>query len=314
MRPGRPARTTGRSGCRIIRLWGLVLAACLLQACGAAKIAYNQSPELAYWYLDGYLDFNGAQSAQVRDELTKLQAWHRQTQLPAYAETLQRFKAKMPGDLDAAQACEVVTDMRSKLLAVSDHAQPAVLAIAAGLSTDQLQHMERRFAKNNDDYRRDFIEAPARSSRNKRFKMALRRAEMLYGQLDDRQREVLGQTLDQSRFDAGLSYAERTRRQSEVLQALRALTAGQAAGIAAVPADATRAALRALFDRSLGGSGRAPGKPQGGTESAYLESLTEDSCRGFATLHNSTSAAQRGQAIKNISRYEQDLQALIAQH
>ena len=294
---------------------GLVIGAGLLQACGAVKIAYNQSPELAYWYLDSYLDFNGAQSAQVKNELTKLQAWHRQTQLPAYVEALQKLKAQMPGDFGAAQACEIVTDVRGKLLAVSDRAEPAVLAISANLNADQFQHMERRFAKNNAEYRRDFVEATARDSRRKRYKMALGRAEMLYGRLDETQRDIIGQTLDQSRFDAGLSYAERIRRQRDALAALRAVAAAsQATGAAAPPADAAaRAALRALFDRSLGGSEKNPGGHRSAAEPGYLEILLQDSCKGFAALHNSTSTAQRGEAVKTISSYEQDLKALIAQ-
>ncbi len=80
----------------------MVLAACLLQACSTVKITYNQAHELAYWYLDGYVDFNASQSLLLKEELAKLQTWHRQTQLPGYIETLQKLKQKMPGEIDAA--------------------------------------------------------------------------------------------------------------------------------------------------------------------------------------------------------------------
>ncbi len=31
-----------------------------LSACSAIKIGYNNLPELSYWWLDGYVDFDGA--------------------------------------------------------------------------------------------------------------------------------------------------------------------------------------------------------------------------------------------------------------
>ena len=33
-----------------------------LAGCSAVRLAYHQAPELAYWVLDDYADFNGAQS------------------------------------------------------------------------------------------------------------------------------------------------------------------------------------------------------------------------------------------------------------
>ena len=43
----------------------LLLVGLVLQGCNAVKIAYNQAPTLAYFYLDGYIDFTDAQSTQV---------------------------------------------------------------------------------------------------------------------------------------------------------------------------------------------------------------------------------------------------------
>ncbi len=286
--------------CRIIGLSGLVLAACLLQACSAVKIVYNQAHELAYWYLDGYVDFNASQSLLLKEELAKLQVWHRQTQLPGYIETLQKLKQKMPGEIDAAQACEVFFDVRRKLVAVSDQAEPAVLALAATLNPDQLARMERKYAKGNADYVEDFIEATAKASRNKRYKRAVNRAEMLYGRLDDKQLGLIGRAIEQSRFDVRLSYTERVRRQRDTVQTLRTIAATPAA-IAASTAT-SRSAFRGLFERSL----NSPNIEY----REYLEKLTQDNCRSFADLHNSTTEAQRRKAVEIINGYELDLKAL----
>ena len=55
---------------RIIGALGLALA---LAGCSAIKLAYNNLPEVSYWWLDRYVDFTEGQSQQVREELSRLQ-------------------------------------------------------------------------------------------------------------------------------------------------------------------------------------------------------------------------------------------------
>lgn len=278
-----------------------------LQGCSAIRLAYNNSPDLAYWYLDGYADFNGAQSLQVKDELEKLQAWHRQTQLPAYIDLLQRVKLKMPSDIDAAQACEVFGDVRRKLLVVSDHAEPAVVALAATMNPVQIKHMERKFEKGNEKYRDDYVDATPQSSRAKRYKEAVKRAEMLYGSLGEKQLERIAHTIDQSGFNAAISYAERIRRQRDVLQTLRTIATDKAPIQAST--DNTKIAsntlIRGLFDRSV--------NSPNATYRDYIEKLTQGGCRSFADLHNATTLSQRATAIATISGYQHHLKVLAAQ-
>ena len=52
------------------RIIGVLVLAASLGACSTVRLAYNNLPELAYWWLDDYLDFTGAQSLRVREELS----------------------------------------------------------------------------------------------------------------------------------------------------------------------------------------------------------------------------------------------------
>ena len=296
-------RVTGRQRFpRIIGLTGLVLVAAALQACSAVKLAYNNAPELAYWYFDGYADFNSVQSLHVKEELAGLQAWHRQTQLPGYIDSLQKIRQKMPGELDAAQACEVFGDARRKMIAVTDHAEPAVAALAVTLSPAQLVNMERKFEKGNTRYREDYLEATPKESRNKRYKEAVNRAEMLYGRLDQKQLERIGYAIDQSGFNARLSYEERLRRQKDVIQTVRSIATGETPNPGAT--EKARAVVRGLLERSFNSPSAA--------YRDYLDKLTQGGCRSFADLHNSTTAAQRSKAMETIGGYERDLKALVS--
>ena len=303
----RPAQKTvavrWRPVSRIISLSAVFVLAALLQACSAVKLAYNQAPDLAYWYFDGYVDFTGVQSLQVKEDLVKLQAWHRQTQLPVYIDTLEKLQRILPSDISAAQACEVFSDVQKNLVLVSVQAEPALAVLAPSLGASQLTQLERKFATGNAEYRENFLDGTPKAMRNKRYKQTVNRAEMLYGRLNEKQLQRISQSLNDSGFSAELSYAERLRRQQDTLKTIRTLTANQAnRASGADGVQASRVAIRALSDRMFH-------SPEA-TYRNYIEQLTLNSCASFASLHNSTSTSQRIKAAEVLTAYENDLKIL----
>lgn len=283
----------------LTRIISLLLLACLLQACSAAKLAYNQAPELAYWYLDGLVDFSSEQSLQVKNDLNKLQTWHRQTQLPTYIDTLQKLQQKMPTDVTAQDACTALSDVRSKFVVLSDQAQPAVVTLLDTLAPSQLEVMARKFEKGNAEFRRDYLHTAKPANQTKRYKQAVSRAEMLYGQLDDKQLMLVAQQVQKSRFNATLAYAERQRRQQDTLQTLRGLLKTPAT------AEQKRLAVRGMFERAL----ISPNP----NYAEYVDALTKEGCKNFADLHNTTTGSQRRKAVEKLLGYEQDMKTLYAQ-
>ena len=281
------------------RIIGLLTLLVLLQACSAVKMAYNQAHELAYWQLDGYFDFSDAQTTKIREELVQVHQWHRNTQLPTYIEALKKWQALLPGDLDETQVCALVEDVRGKLLAISDRSEAILTELAPTLVPEQLDHLKRKFSKLNTAYRRDFLEGSPQALLDNRVKKAVSRAEMLYGPLEDKQLAVIRSRLAQSGFDAKLSLAEHQRRQQDALQTLVPLIASPSTAKQAQPA------IRAYFERSLNSPDPA--------YRSYQDRLTRDTCKTFAAIHNSTSAAQRVQAIQTLKGYAQDVKTLAGQ-
>jgi len=281
------------------RIIGLLALTGVLYACSAAKLTYNQAPELAYWYLDDYVDFSGVQSLQVKDDLNKLQAWHRQTQLPGYIETLQKMQQKIPADVAALEACNIFSEVRRKFVLFSDQTQPAVVAMLDTLSSSQLDVMALKFDKGNAKFRSDFPQTAKPVTQTKRYKRAVSRAEMLYGPLDDKQLALVALQIEKSRFSATLAYTERQRRQQDTLQTLRLLVKNQPT------IDQKRLAVRGLFERAA-----ASPNPN---HTVYAEALTQEGCKNFADLHNSTTASQRRKAVATLLGYEQDIKTLSAQ-
>lgn len=45
----------------------------------------------------------------------------------------------------------------------------------------------------------------------------------------------------------------------------------------------------------------------------YMEKITQENCKAFASLHNSTTAAQRLKVMDTLKDYETDARALMAQ-
>jgi len=282
-----------------LRIISLLVLAALLHACSAAKLAYNQAPTLAYLYLDGYLDFNDAQSLQVKAELTKFQAWHRQTQLAGYIDLLQKIQQKLPQDMTASQACEVFADVRQKALVMADYAQTATASVAGTFTQQQLDAMQRKFGKTNATWREDYLDGSAKDMLEKRQKSAIKRSDMLYGSVNDKQRSLMTQQIEKSSFSAAQNYAERQRRQKDVLQTVSKVMAN--------PQDPAinQQDMRNLLTRSITSPNAA--------HRSYVEQVTQDGCASFAELHNTTTPDQRKKAVQVLAGYEQDFKSLLAQ-
>ncbi|MGJ7493872.1 DUF6279 family lipoprotein [Variovorax sp. RT4R15] len=286
-----------RCGCaKQSRIIGVLLLASLLAACSTVKLAYNNLPELSYWWLDGYVDFDGAQTPRMRDELAQLLAWHRRSELPKVTRLLQKAEALATDDITPAQVCEVGDEIRARLLAVAERAEAAGAELALSLSDAQLQQLERKYAKVNDEYRKDWLALSTAGQQDKRYDRLLERNEDFYGTLDKPQRELLRQQVAQSAFSAQRVDAERRNRQQEALALLRGFRGNQ------TPPAEVRAALRAYVQRIA--------DPPPGPWRTYQQSMLQEGCRNVATLHNGTSAAQRERAVRRLQAYQTDTRQL----
>jgi len=286
------------SGVNLARIIGALLVAAALGACSAVRLAYNNLPEVSYWWLDGYLDFDGSQTPKVRDELAQLQAWHRQNELPLVASLLQEAQAMAPGDVTAAQACRMADQIRERLLAVAERAEPAGTELALSLGEAQLQQLERKYAKVNAEYRKKWLDRSAAEVQEKRYEKYLDRLEDFYGRLTPEQRDLVRRQVAQSAFDPRVIDAGRRRGQQQTLEMLRRLNANRPSAAEA------RAAIHAWVMR-VAAPAPGPGRDQ-------QQALLQEGCRNLAALHNTTSASQRERAVRRLRAYEDDVRQLSA--
>lgn len=281
---------------RIIVVMGLL--AGLLAGCSAVRFGYNQAPDLLFWWLDGYADFDDAQSLRVRDGLAQWFAWHRRTQLPDYAGLLVRAQAELPADTTPQRVCRWWDDLRQRGERAAEQALPFAAEVMPTLKPAQIQHIERRYARINGEFRDDFLDKDPVRRQERSVQRAVERAEFLYGSLDAEQRALVARLVTASPFDADAWYAERLQRQQEALQMLRRLSAENA------PRDTALATLRAYGERMA----RSPREPY----RRYQEKLETYNCAFAASLHNATTPAQRQAAVAKLKGWEADFRALSA--
>jgi len=282
----------------LTRIIGLLMLTCLLSACTAIKVAYNQSPQLTYWWLDGYLDFTSAQSSQVHTDLNLLQQWHQRTQLPGYIDFLQKLASLMPTQVAPEQVCSLLSDVQNKMGESEAQAEPAIISMALSLNADQIDTLNNKYTKSNVKWRDDWIDASVNAQAKKRYVQLLDRTETLYGRVTDTQKDLLHEDSTNPRYDTRLSYAERIRRQQDTAQTLQKIALEQP------KQEQAKALIRGLFMRSL--------VSPDATYRNYSVNLIEDSCVRIAQLHSTTNVEQRAFAVKRLQGYARDLRDLTA--
>ena len=271
----------------------------VLAACSTIKIAYNHAATAAYWWLDGYVDFDQTQSQQLRADLARLQLWHRATELPQYIDLLQQVERLAPADTGTEQVCAIAHDVRERLQALAVQIEPDAAALAMTLTPGQLQGLDRKYTRTNARYRKDWLSVTPAKQLDKRYKQWLGRAETIYGRLGDAQKDSLRQQLTQSIFDPRTSYEERLRRQHDALHTLQQIAQAQ------LPEGDARSLVHGYLERAF----NSPNIDY----RTYQHSLLLDDCRTVAVLHNSTTSAQRDIAVQRLRGYEQDLAQLASQ-
>jgi hypothetical protein len=270
----------------------------MLSACSLVRLAYEQAPTLAYWWLDSYADFNDAQAPQVHAAIDRWFAWKRRTQLPAYADWLARLQTEMLADTTPERVCAQWSEVRQRLEPLFEQALPDLAEIAAGLTPQQLQHIARKLETSNQSFREEYVDSDLLRRQQAALKRTRDRAETLYGTLNTAQVELLRRGLARSTFDPEAWAIERKLSQQEALQRLTTLAASKP------DRQAAQAVVRELWQRML----RSPREDY----RRYAERLTQSNCALYAELHNATTGVQRQAAARKLQGWEGDLRALAA--
>lgn len=279
--------------------WGWIIVCLLpcLVGCSAVRASYNQGPLLAYWWLDGYVDFNAEQAQRVKLALEDWFVWHRTTQLPEYAQALAELQVQAADNVSAAQICSQVQAWRLRAERAYEHALPAIADQVRQLTPEQVRRIERQQRKKLAEAEADYHQDDPAERQKAALKRSVDRAETLFGKLNPTQLQLLQQALAQSPFNPDTWLAERRQRQADGVRQLRQWLAERP--------DA--ASLQAGM-RQLGAATFTSPRP---AYQAHADTVAKANCALSAALHNASTAQQRQHAIGKLKGWEDDLRSLI---
>jgi len=276
--------------------WIIVFLLPMIVGCSTVRLTYNQGPLLAYWWLDGYADFNGEQAPKAKAALAQWFAWHRSTQLPDYADALAELQTTLADKISPALVCSQVQAWQQRAEAAFEQAVPAVAEQVRSFTPEQIRHIERQQAKKLAEAEADYLQDDPADRHKALLKRNTDRAESLYGKLNAAQRALLDQAAGQSPFKPERWLAERRLRQQHILRQLRHWQADRS------DAATVQAGLRQLSATAL-----VSPRP---AYQAYADSVTQANCALSAAVHNTGDNAQRQRAVAKLKGWEDDLRAL----
>lgn len=199
----------------------LIAMMALIAGCSSIKLTYNHGDTLLYWWLDTYVDLDGDQADWVKKDIDKLFQWHRQTQLKQYSAIMAKAQRQMAGDMTQADLLADYKEIKTFTEQLALHAVPDLADLSRSVKPEQIAQMEKKFAKNNDDFRKKFLKGDLEKRQSVRFDKSMEQFDLWFGSFSRDQKAILRKASDARPMDSEVFLAERIRRQQKIVAMLR---------------------------------------------------------------------------------------------
>ena len=283
---------------RVLQRCAVVLLAFALCSCGLVRTGYDQLDTLAYWWMDRYLDFNDSQKREVKADLKAWHAWHRSTQLPAYADFLAELQQMAKGDVSPPAACDAIVKARDQFETLVLQTAPQAATLALSLEPANLKRLRKKFAEEDKQWREKWLDVSTKELAEDRFDEWSNRSEFFYGRLSAAQKQAIRDAIARSALDPKISWMLRQRRQEDILATLEKIRKTKPSPTLA------EAEIRALMERAL-----HPDDPVG---VEMRQNLFNEACANSAAMHKLATPTQRKRAEEKLAGLEQDFRKLAA--
>jgi len=278
----------------------LFLAALLVVAAGCSTIrfTYNHGDTLLYWWLNAYIDIDSDQSDWVKKDIDNLFQWHRTTQLRDYAGLLTKMQRQLgDGNVTQDELLADYRDIKARTELLAFKALPQLADLAMGIKPEQISQMEKKFAKNNADFRKKFMSGSVQDQQEARFKKSMEQFELWFGSFSREQEAALRKASDARPLDNEVWLQERTLRQKKIVALLRRVQGEK------LNKEQTMSAihnlLRDMLDRM-----EAPDRK------AFFDAYVDNTAKFIITAVRLTTPEQKAHAQKRMQGWINDFNAL----
>lgn len=129
---------------------------------------YNQADWLLPWYLDDYVSLNEQQDNLLKSQLQRSLDWHRQQQLPEYANFLDWLAASSADGIDEVEINTIYKDLRNFGDILVEALVPGLTQIVQAMDDRQLNEFFKNLEENNQSFKAKFIDTSDVVQREKR--------------------------------------------------------------------------------------------------------------------------------------------------
>ncbi|MBB3059311.1 DUF6279 family lipoprotein [Microbulbifer rhizosphaerae] len=205
---------------RILRLLPATTLLLLLASCSSVQLAYNHMDRWIRWQLDDYVDLKGTQKQQLAAALDSFHRWHRQTQLPDYANYLEQLADRVQqSQFTSAELQTVEKQVRVFWDTASTQFYDLLLPLAATLDSGQIDELE----ENLQEKREESLEkwrSPEKIQR-RRLKQIRKHSRRWLGKLSGEQEALIAEWVAQAAYNPLLRDQQRQLWQARVIELLR---------------------------------------------------------------------------------------------
>ncbi|WP_299454823.1 DUF6279 family lipoprotein [uncultured Pigmentiphaga sp.] len=284
----------------MIRSVLIVVILALLAGCSAVKLGYNSAEKLLAYRLDDWFDLPDAMREPARERLHRVLAWHRREELPRYAQLLREAERRLeePRPLQASELLSLQERVMAHLLELGKRAADEFADVLVQFGPAQRRRLLARLDELDEEFREEYVEAPAAEVRRRRIELMIDRYEFWLGRLSRGQRALVEQWVDAHPSDAAWRLQLRQARQRAFLGILEDAAQRQSP-------EQLAARLRAFL-----ADVHTPGEAQA---RARQEKWEHARAQLTAELFNAATLAQRERARERLRRLAEDFLDLSRQ-
>lgn len=216
-------------------LWVLTVVLMLALCTGGCslKFAYNNADRLIRWGLNDFIEITDEQSSYLDAELDRLLYWHRTTQLPLYANYIERLNARVAAAagqppetlLPAIEEFGEVAERWGK--AIELEAQRVVLQMLLSMTEAQIEALPERMRDANEEFAESELDRSLKENRERWSEEYAKFFKRLTGRLNAEQRATLDRYAERYEPQYVLWMGYRERWQSDLLEVLRKLRSSE---------------------------------------------------------------------------------------
>lgn len=277
---------------RLARLAALPVLVALLSGCTLMRVTYNNAEPLVRYTAHDYFDLDERQNEQFRKRLLQFHDWHRSAELPLYAGLLRTAVRRGAKGIRREDVAWAVQSLRERYAVLVSRAIQDAAPILVTLTPAQIADLERRLARANAKYAKEFLPEDDQARHRAQLKRTLKRFSDWTDGLSDEQDARIERFVKAHAKTATMRFDNRRRWQAEAVSMIRSRRS---------PA-ALAPALIDLFIRPA--AHRTP------ELNAALARWESDLVDLIVDLDRTLTAEQRAHAVRRMERFAEDFEAL----